>query len=905
MTPRKKKRRNSSKDNFPVSLLKTISVRKSDAVIVLKNKNRIIYCSEAAAKILKGRKENLVDTKYPYQPNSDIKTSARNGNEIVYSSHTFSLTIKKEKFDLIILKKTIQKLKSRKQPGIIDEEDIIRSQTMLQLVLNNIPQRFFWKDRNFRYLGCNRAFAVDAHLKEPSEIIGKDDFELSWKDTAELYRKDDSEVMETGIPKINYEEPQTTPDRENLWLRTSKIPLYDDNENIIGVLGTYEDITERKKMEERFSTDRKLLSAIISNLPEQIYVKDLESRFLFCSKALVENAASINPKFQNEEDIIGKTDFDIFPAEIAAEYREYEKELMESGESVINKEESFRGKISLTTKVPMKDESGKIIGLIGMNRDITERKQSEEKLKNERILLRTIIDNLPDAIYTKDINCRKTLANKADLYNLGCKDEAESLGKTDFDFYSEDTAYVFYQDDLSVLRDGKSILNRDESFIDKNGNVRWLLTSKIPLYDADGKIVGLVGIGHDITERKKSELLNEALYKISEAAFTAIDIDTLYRNIHEVIKTLMPANNFFIALYDDNTEQPAFPYFVDEHGSNNSQKKLEKVLTEYILRSEEAVLINANKYNELMRICEVEAVNPPAAILLGVPLKIGGKVIGVIVVRDYKNERAYMEDEMQLLIFVSNQIAQAIERKKNSEAIKKYVDELKLLNKTKDKFFSIIAHDLKNPFITILGFCDLILSDYAELTEEEKLFYIKEMKKSADLNHNLLQNLLQWSRSQTGKIEFSPQKLELIEVINENFLLLSKSAEKKQIQLLHSIAGNLRVTADGDMLNTIMRNLLTNAIKFSRKGGKIKVTAEQKNNFVELCVMDHGVGMDQITLNYLFKLDAAHSTIGTENELGTGLGLILCKEFIEKNGGKIWVESEVGKGSKFYFTLPA
>ncbi|MCL4551727.1 MAG: tetratricopeptide repeat-containing sensor histidine kinase [Bacteroidetes bacterium] len=239
-----------------------------------------------------------------------------------------------------------------------------------------------------------------------------------------------------------------------------------------------------------------------------------------------------------------------------------------------------------------------------------------------------------------------------------------------------------------------------------------------------------------------------------------------------------------------------------------------------------------------------------------------------------------------------------------NERLQRSEESLKSINATKDRFFSIIAHDLKNPFITIMGFSDLLLADYAELSDDERLFYLEEMKKTAELSHNLLQNLLQWSRSQTGRIEFNPQRLELINLVNKNFLLLKNAAEKKQIRLQQEIPSAMTVSADEEMLNTVFRNLLTNAVKFSKKGGIISVSANARDNFSEVCVSDTGVGMDEKTMDKLFKLDVTCSTPGTANEEGTGLGLILCKEFIEKNQGKIWIESELGKGSKFFFTLP-
>ncbi|MFA5805430.1 MAG: GAF domain-containing sensor histidine kinase, partial [Melioribacteraceae bacterium] len=408
----------------------------------------------------------------------------------------------------------------------------------------------------------------------------------------------------------------------------------------------------------------------------------------------------------------------------------------------------------------------------------------------------------------------------------------------------------------------------------------------------------------DFTERIRSEKIRQALYEISEAAYTASDMSTLYKRIHEEIAKLMSVKNIYIALYDDKADIISFPYFIDEFDPPQSPKKPGKGLTEYILRKGEACLITPQRDLELRKTGETELIGAPSAIWLGVPLKLGGKTIGVIVVQDYENEKAYGEEEEEILTFVSEQIAQVIERKRNSDAVKKYTEELKLLNSTKDKFFSIIAHDLKNPFVTILGFSDLLLSDYAELSDEERKYYIEEMKKSAEISHSLLQNLLQWSRSQTGRIELSPQKLNLFNIVNDNLDLLRASAERKQIRIEYNLTENISAFADEDMLNTIIRNLITNAIKFTNKGGLISINAVQTNGLAEITVSDTGVGMNESVRNNLFKLDATHSTSGTESEAGTGLGLILCKEFVEKNGGTIKVESEFGKGSRFIFTLP-
>jgi ligand-binding sensor domain-containing protein/signal transduction histidine kinase len=282
-----------------------------------------------------------------------------------------------------------------------------------------------------------------------------------------------------------------------------------------------------------------------------------------------------------------------------------------------------------------------------------------------------------------------------------------------------------------------------------------------------------------------------------------------------------------------------------------------------------------------------------------------GIVLILIYVISYKQRISIIEKRRYELEKLNDQlIIENLERQHSEEKVKEYADELNQSNQTKDKFFSIIAHDLKNPFFILLGFSDLILTEYDELTDEERLFYVEQIKKSAQLSHQLLENLLQWSRSQTGRIEFNPQKIELHQIILENIEFVKASAENKELSIGSKVEHGITVYADPDMVNTIVRNLLTNSIKYSNNGGVINVEAVLKKDCVQVCVSDSGVGMSEKTRNNLFKLDVHQSSEGTANEPGTGLGLLLCKEFIGRHKKEIWAESIEGEGSKFYFTLP-
>jgi signal transduction histidine kinase len=230
--------------------------------------------------------------------------------------------------------------------------------------------------------------------------------------------------------------------------------------------------------------------------------------------------------------------------------------------------------------------------------------------------------------------------------------------------------------------------------------------------------------------------------------------------------------------------------------------------------------------------------------------------------------------------------------------------ELEKLNAAKDKFFSIIAHDLKNPFHTILGFSYLIDKEYDRFSDTEKRKYAAEINRSANSIFRLLQNLLDWARSQTESLKYNPQILDFREVYDNIQSLLKPLAEQKRIQLLAEIPDGTEVYADPVMLETILRNLVNNAIKFTHENGWVKTVVKNEGEKLEVCVEDNGVGISSGELANLFRIDSKVKRKGTKQEDGTGLGLVICGEFVKKNGGMIWAESQPGQGSRFYFTVP-
>lgn len=222
----------------------------------------------------------------------------------------------------------------------------------------------------------------------------------------------------------------------------------------------------------------------------------------------------------------------------------------------------------------------------------------------------------------------------------------------------------------------------------------------------------------------------------------------------------------------------------------------------------------------------------------------------------------------------------------------------------KDKFFSIIGHDLMNPFNALLGFSEMLNDAVKKNQQEELSEYSSAVHQSAKRIYNLLQNLLVWSRMQNGKMKYSPRLVKIDELISDTMMILVPIARNKEIKLDWNIKGDITATLDTNMIGSVLQNLVTNAIKFTERGGNVNISAFVESGNLNVVVSDSGVGMEEGQLQKLFKLDKTASSRGTDDEVGTGLGLIISKEFVELHKGKIWAESTAGKGSEFCFSIP-
>ena len=606
-----------------------------------------------------------------------------------------------------------------------------------------------------------------------------------------------------------------------------------------------------------------------------------------------------------EEDVIGKTSLEINIWYDLNDRKAMLDELNSRGE-VQNMESKFLSKsgtiINGLITASLIDLEG-VPHILSIIRDITIRKQAEEALAKEQFLINALMNNLTDHVYFKDLESKFIRNNKAHTLSFGFNDPIQLIGTSDFDFFEEKAARQAFDDEQAIIKSGRPIM-KEEKLKRKDSTDAWFSAIKMPLRDNNGNIIGTFGISRDITQRKRIELESYALFEITEGITVTSNLDELLKLIHSSLAKVVYAENFFVALYSGVTKLFSFPYFVDKVDTTPEPTSMGKSCSAYVFRTVKPLLLTQQIFDKLVEQNEVELVGSNSPSWIGIPLQTPSKVIGVMVLQHYEKENVYSERDVKFLISIANQIAISIDRKMTEEEIKLKNELLQTINAEKDKFFSIIAHDLRGPLSAFVAATQIITEEIQTMSFEEIKDIAESMKTSATNIYSLLENLLEWSRLRRGGMDFIPVKLNLKKNIALSTNVLSEAARKKGIEIELSVPDELEVIADSHMFEAVMRNLVSNAIKFTSSGGKVNVEAVYKDDHsIEIKIRDSGIGMAPELLTRLFQINEKTSRPGTEGEPSTGLGLLLCKEFIEKHGGNIWVESEVGKGSTFSFTL--
>lgn len=526
----------------------------------------------------------------------------------------------------------------------------------------------------------------------------------------------------------------------------------------------------------------------------------------------------------------------------------------------------------------------------------------EAKLRESEERYRKLIEDSPIAIGI--IVGRKIVyANPASFKIFGAESSRDLIGKPILDFVHEPYLVAFKDKLVKLLLHNEKLEIKDEKLVRLDGEVIDVEFTAVPIKYQNKFAVQI--IIRNVTEIRKKEKIQQVTLKIFQSSNITHSLTELYQLIYNSLSEIMSLKNLSISLLNEEDQILEFPFYKDELKPVPKSRRPAKGLTEYVLNKGESTLLNYYNIKRLEFSGEIEITGPIPKVWLGVPLQIKEKNVGVLIIKDYDNENSITAVEQEILEFVSFPISRVIERKIDEAERETFTERLKTLNATKDKFFSIISHDLKSPFNSILGFTELLKEELGNLSREEMQLYINSLYESSRHTYNILNNLLEFSRFKSGTMEYKPVKVFLQGFVERVIDALSGNAIRKDIKIQNEIDPAIKVKADEDMLNSIFQNLITNAVKFTLAGGYIKISAAREGDFIKITVEDNGIGMNEKMIKNLFKIEEKVSRKGTEKEVGTGLGLIIIKDYIDKHSGYIKVESRFNQGTKFIFTLPA
>ncbi len=621
----------------------------------------------------------------------------------------------------------------------------------------------------------------------------------------------------------------------------------------------------------------KLYKNIINNLPVGIQVYDKHGISCFmnpqqCKQLGVPSIHTAIGKFNILTDPFPVTTgaSEIYKKVYEGNVYEYEYEFnwgMEENKWNTRKDKRlFREKI-----IPLKNENDEVEYVFTTVIDITQKRRAENKLKESKILFKTIFELIDVGINILDKDGNILECNKASERILA-KTREKLLTKN-----YKDKEWNIVRPDLSpmpinefplekALTENKEVLNVEMGIVQQDG-ITWIMVNAAPLKN-EKKEIFVTYI--DITDRKNEEF-QRIIFNRNFESFLTHTSDFLY------FKDKKSRMLFCSQTLAEISGHKHWKHLVGKNDMELFPEDLAKIYLEEdkCVIKERKPLLNYEEpyYNQ-----------------------DGEK-------RQFQTNKWPLFDDNGIVTGIFGISRDITEKLKADKKILQSEQQLKKLNATKDKIFSIIAHDLRNPFNALISLNDLVYEKIESNDLDSAKELVKYIQESSNEALYLLENLLQWSRIQTGSLEFNPSSFNFNELLDKILLLLKASSTTKKITITQNISPNLIMVADIFMIETIIRNIVTNAIKFTPLGGEIEISASVQTNEILISILDNGIGIPKNKIDNLFKTENNYSSVGTKNETGTGLGLILCKEFIDKHNGKIWVESKENEWSKFSFTI--
>ena len=634
------------------------------------------------------------------------------------------------------------------------------------------------------------------------------------------------------------------------------------------VEGLQHEAEQRERAQLDLEWEKVLLDGLMDAIPDDIYFKDEEGRFLRINRAKAERTGLASPA-----EASGKSDRDFFPAEHAAQAREDERRVMQTGEPMVDRVERLvwpDGHVSWVsaTKVPLRTRNGRVIGTLGVSRDITRHHLMEEELQAERDRLRTLIDNLPDIIFIKDADYRLVTVNQAYVRQFGFSSETDVIGKNDFDFAPPDLAQVYRDDDARVIQEGLTLLNREEEIVSPRGRID-ILTTKVPLRNVRGQIIGLVGICRDISARKQSE---QALRQSEWLYHSLVDNLPVFVVRKDLEGRVTYANDALCGLLGrttDNvigkTDYDFFPAELAAKYREDDQKVIDS--------GEVFVDIEENRSGERASYFEVR--------------------------------KTPIRDAADRIIGTQAIFWDVTERQQALRELAEARDAAEAASRAKSEFLANMSHEIRTPMNAIIGMTGLVLD--SQLSHQQR-DYLDTVRESAESLMGLINDLLDFSKIESGKIELEAEPFELREWLGDAMKALGIRAYGKGIELAYHVDPRVPqfIVGDGLRLRQVIVNLVGNAIKFTGQGEvvlEVAVTGDTNGELdLRFSVRDTGIGVAPEHREKIFRAFEQADMSTTRRYGGTGLGLAISSRLVGLMGGEIGVDSALNQGSTFYFT---
>jgi len=638
-------------------------------------------------------------------------------------------------------------------------------------------------------------------------------------------------------------------DNTHKWiLDRGKIVSFDQNGKPLRMIGTHTDLTKQMKIEEALKESQSKISAILHTLPDMMFIQDIQGVYtdFYVPKNAVTN---LPPKVY-----VGQKIENVLPPNLVQLFLPlFEKAIQTNQMQMLEYELLMPDRLHYYEARTVCFDTNKVLSIV---RDITDRKDAEYMLEQTRRNYETFFNTIDDFLFVLDEQGAIIHTNNTVIKRLEYSKE-ELEGKS-----------VLMVHPPERREEAGRIVGEMLQGISEFCPVPVITKSGIPI-DVETKVTRgvwdgrpvLFGVTKDISQIKLSEEKFSKIFHLNSAIMalsifedgTFIDVNEAFLKALGYTKAeIIGKSSLDINLFVDTNARQTLASVL---GKKNSEREIE------------------------LEICT----------------KDGKHKLGL-----FSAEKIYIGHRLCLLTTMID----ITFRKEAEQIITKQNIELKKLNSDKDRFMSILAHDLRSPFSSILGFLDLLLTHLHKYDIKKIEHQLNIVNDSSKMLYNLLDDLLSWTRVQAGKMIYNPVNVDFHSICSEVIENLHINASNKEIVINQLATDGYWLYADTNMLKTILRNLISNAIKFTHSGGNIHIYIREENTFAIVTVSDNGVGIEADSAAKLFDITQLHSTEGTNNEKGTGLGLILCKEFVEKHGGRIWVESQIGMGSDFHFKLP-